>query len=87
MPSTHRPQHVRGATAKHRSHIEPALNPEIGTGPAHAGTEAQAVSYVHMGIGEVRCWGVGIDVDSVRAALAALVSAVNAGASVKAAVA
>lgn len=52
-----------------------------------AGTEAQAVSYVHMGIGEMRCWGVGIDVDSVRAALAALVSAVNAGASVKAAVA
>jgi 2-isopropylmalate synthase len=43
-----------------------------------AGTEAQAVSYVQLGIGDARCWGVGIAADSVRAALAALVSAVNA---------
>lgn len=41
------------------------------------GTAARAVSYVCLGSGAMRCWGVGIAEDTVRAALAALVSAVN----------
>jgi hypothetical protein len=44
------------------------------------GTAAQAVSYVWLGDGDDRSWGVGIADDSMRAAIMALLSAVNAGA-------
>jgi len=51
------------------------------------GTGAQAVSYVCLGSGQTRCWGVGIAEDTVRAALAALLSAVNSAAVAEQAVA
>jgi 2-isopropylmalate synthase len=41
------------------------------------GTAAKAVCYLQVGIGEQRCWGVGIADDTVRAAFAALLSAIN----------
>lgn len=41
------------------------------------GTAAKAVCYVHVDIGDRKCWGVGIAEDSMRAALIALLSAVN----------
>lgn len=41
------------------------------------GTASKAVCYVHVDIGGNKCWGVGIAEDSMRAALIALLSAVN----------
>ncbi|MDB6061478.1 MAG: leuA [Verrucomicrobiaceae bacterium] len=41
------------------------------------GTASKAVCYVHVEIGGNKCWGVGIAEDSMRAALIALLSAVN----------
>lgn len=42
-----------------------------------AGTDARAVSYVEMKIGDEEMWGVGIHTDIVSASLRAIVSAVN----------
>ena len=42
------------------------------------GTAANAACYVHIDVGGHQCWGVGIAEDSMRAALIALLSAVNA---------
>lgn len=44
------------------------------------GTAAKAACYVHIDIDGQRCWGVGIAEDSMRAALMALLSAVNSNA-------
>jgi 2-isopropylmalate synthase len=44
------------------------------------GTAAKAACYVHIDMGGKRCWGVGIAEDSMRAALMALLSAVNSDA-------
>ena len=41
------------------------------------GTAAKAVCYLQVGFGAQRCWGVGIADDTVRAAFAALLSAIN----------
>jgi 2-isopropylmalate synthase len=41
------------------------------------GTASKAVCYLQVGMGDERCWGVGIADDTVRAAFAALLSAVN----------
>jgi 2-isopropylmalate synthase len=41
------------------------------------GTGAKAVCYLQVGLDDRRCWGVGIADDTVRAAFAALLSAVN----------
>lgn len=46
-----------------------------------SGTDARAVSYVEMKIGDDEMWGVGIHTDIVSASLRAIVSAVNRNAS------
>jgi len=46
-----------------------------------AGTDARAVSYVEMKIGDDEMWGVGIHTDIVSASLRAIVSALNRNAS------
>ena len=46
-----------------------------------SGTDARAVSYVEMKIGDNEMWGVGIHTDIVSASLRAIVSAVNRNAS------
>ena len=51
------------------------------------GTAAKAACYLQVGLGEQRCWGVGIADDTVRAAFAALLSAVNGNAVEKSAAA
>jgi 2-isopropylmalate synthase len=51
------------------------------------GTDSKAVCYLQVALDDRRCWGVGIADDTVRAAFAALLSAVNAGAAQKAAAA
>lgn len=61
-------QSIGGARAEIVDYHEHALR---------QGTAANAVSYVQIEIGGRRCWGVGIADDTVRSALAALLSAIN----------
>lgn len=72
-----------GALAAMVAALQPVIGPvEIVDYHEHAlgeGTGARAVCYVCIGDGQNRCWGVGVAEDTVRAALAALLSAVNSG--------
>jgi 2-isopropylmalate synthase len=64
--------------------------PEIVDYHEHAlgsGTAARAACYICLQLGNERQWGVGVAEDTVRAALLALISAINASAAVKAAAA